>query len=246
MMWILEVEPLINTPDGGLAATYAGFLSMVVSVLSVLGWKWVNKNKDKNNESLIAKIAKELDLENPESMIVKVNKMDAQLKTNGGSSMMDVVHKIHEDVAHLKSEHTSIKDQIEIVIASTRARTELALDQSVIAQFLANDKGEIDYVNDAMSELFGLGKHHFLKNKWLKIVESQTAREEIVRRLGFAVERKIDTTIDNIPCINNKEKRSFSIKITIEAKTDSKDRFLWYVGKIKEIIKQEPQQEIKQ
>lgn len=228
------LNEFVNTPDGGLTATFAGFLAMVLSALTMAGWKWMNKNKDESHKNLIERIAAELDLDNEDSMIAKVNAMEAQLKTNGGGSIFDMVKKTHSELTELKSETYSIREQVENVIASTRARTELALDQSTTPQFIANDKGEIEYVNDAMTDLFGLGKAHFFKNKWLKVIDSQTSKEEVVRRLDFAVTRKIDTTIDKIPC-KSKDERTFLVKITLEPKTDSKDRFLWYIGKVKEI-----------
>lgn len=227
---------LVNTPDGGLAAAYAAFLSAVFVALSHLISRWTNKGK----EEIHKEIVKQFDPKNDDSLLVKVNRMEAQFKTNGGGSIFDMVKNTHTELVHLKNETYSIKEQVENVIASTRARTELALDQSSIAQFIMNDKGEIEYVNDAMSDLFGLSKSHFQKAKWLKVVDSQTSREEIVRRLDFAVARKIETEFKDIRCKNEREDITFYVKITIEPKTDSREKFLWYIGKIKEIPNPKP------
>jgi PAS domain-containing protein len=225
---MMLITDLVTTPDGGLTATFAGFLAMALSAITMAGWKWINKRKEEEQ-----KVNEKAKVESLSQLAADVAALKSELKTNGGSSIKDIVNATHKEVTHLKEQTYSLQEQMDNVVAANRARTELALDQSIIAQFMANDKGEVDYVNDAMSDLFGLGKNHFLRNKWLSIIDSQGVREEIVRRLTFAIDRKISFSLSDIPCRHGKNERTFKVKLTIDPKVDSKDRFLWYIGKIK-------------
>lgn len=165
-------------------------------------------------------------------------KLVAEMATNGSdTSIKDVVNKTFEVVKGHVVSITRIEEKLEVINAQARGRTELALDQSQVAQFMCDEKGLITYANDAMSEMFGLGKNQLLKNKWLVAVEAQNIREEIIRRIVFSLEKGLLFSMNDIIIKNQRieNKMIYNVKITIEPTHDSKGNFMWNLGKIREI-----------
>ncbi len=161
-----------------------------------------------------------------ESLAADIGGIKSELKTNGGSSLKDVVNKIH-------AKQDQLDAKVESVIAQARGRTELALNQSGVAQFMCNELGEVTFANDALVDLVGIGRNHLMKNKWLVCIEDQDMREEVVRRLSFAIDKKIPFAMADIRLKNQKTGEVFTGKISIDPTLDAKDIFMWHLGKIK-------------
>lgn len=200
-----------------------GFFTIVVLVLNhFIAWL-----KNKKNVAIINKVFDNFNEDNQDqnAIINRIKNIEYELKTNGGFSVKDVVSKMHGNVI-------SIQDKLDKVISQARARTELALNQSLIAQFLCNDKGEITFANDAMSDLFGLSKTHLLKNKYLSVIDDQGVKEEIIRRLGFAISKQITFSMNDIPLRNPKDNQVTKVRLVVSPTLDDKDNFVWFLGKV--------------
>lgn len=221
-MWFLN-DTLVTTPDGGLKAAFVTFLTIALYAISRMIEKWINKKKEEvHKENEKAKVDSMVQLASD------VAAMKAELKTNGGSSLKDVVIKTHDKML-------VIEKQVESVIAQARGRTELALDQSDVAQFLANEKGEITFANDAMADLFGLGKNHLLNNKWLVAIDHQSQRRSLVERLSFALQRNFTFKMDiDIKCQREPYKTT-NVRLTVEPTLDALGNFMWNKGRFKKL-----------
>lgn len=208
-------------PDGELNALYTGFVTLLALLINgFVSYLRAKKHKFETSEKL-------------ETISREVKDTKKELSTNGGdTTMKDVVNNINSKVDLLAQRHEIFERKLQEIIAQARARTELALDQSNTPQFLANEKCQVDYVNDAMSELFGLTKSHCMFNKWMVAIESQTQKEEIEKRMLWAIARRFNFTFD-VPIKNQKTGISTNVTFTVEPRLDADGIFLWNLGKFK-------------
>jgi PAS domain-containing protein len=210
-------------PASDLNTLYTGFITLIVLLVNAAISRLLNKKHKAETSLQLESISKE------------VKETKKELSTNGGdTTMKDVLNNVNTKLDQLHKKTESIERKVQQINAQARARTELALDQSNVPQFLANENGEVDYVNDAMTELFGLGKNHCMVNKWMVAIESQTVKEEIIRRLSFAIKNKFLFKFD-VSIKNQKTGNSVNSVFTVEPRLDSEGNFLWNLGKFKEV-----------
>lgn len=215
----------IDTPPHFNLINDLATLIMLVAALaiqSVINWLRNKKPKKQMTMSL-------------EMIASKVEKMEKELSPNGNKSMKDVVNRIDEKLDKTGEEVGILHRKVENIILQERGRTEFALNLSHTAQFLANQKGEITYANDAMADMFGMSKTHLVKFKWMVAIDDQEIKEDIVRRYTFAFERRILFVMTDVPIKNQKTEEVILAKISIEPVTDAKDNFMWNLGKIVEL-----------
>ncbi len=165
----------------------------------------------------------------------KVNTMEKELQTNGGSgTVKELVILAHDKVIKCNEDICVVQGQIEKIEAQSSARLEASFNQSSDAQFLCNEIGDCTFVNDAMVELYGMNKPHFMGRKWLKALENQEEREKVNERWSYSVKNKIPYAM-KYSITNQRTRSTFKVMVTAEPILDAKGNFMWYHGRVKAI-----------
>lgn len=216
---ILESMSEVSTGLDALFAALIGFGIVAINQIT----QWILRKKPLEK---IRGHAEEVKI-SIESLAKDVTEIKKEIQTNGGTTIKDVVSKMDSSL-------TTIEVKLDKVIAQARGRTELALNQSSVAQFLCNENGEITFANDAMVDLFGMNRPHLLKHKYLSVIDSQDVREEIIRRMGFAISKQITFSMNDIPLRSPKTNELKKIRMIVSPTLDDNENFMWFIGKITE------------
>lgn len=204
------------TTEPGLSALYAAFLSFVTVVLSFATW-WLSTLKQRLESKKTHKaISSQFDEENPDALIHKIKFIESELKTNGGSSVKDMVIKCSSDVKKIS--------------ASQKVRTEMLMNLTKDCLFTCDESGEVIFANDAMKQLYGMSE--IMGYDGLKAVTAQSERQRLRNAWADAVRDKI-VFRDECEIMNQLDRKRIRIEIQITPVWDDDDNFIQFNGFVK-------------
>lgn len=179
-------------------------------------------------------------LENIKKDVTETKK---ELSTNGGDSTKDVLNAMNTkldkcvvDIGSCITDVGAIKTQIENLTFENRARTELTMNQSPMAMYIANEKGNVTFVNAAMANLFGANMAHLINRKRFNFISTQQEKGDAIEALQLSLDTGTDFKMDyTILSRKGQPHRHIKVCDTAEAMYINGNKFLWTLGRIEEM-----------
>lgn len=204
---------LLDVITGQIDPIYAGFLSAATAALVAFSQFILNKKPKAEAKN------------NFETIISKVNSMEAELKTNGGSSLKDFVMKTHSEISDVKAD-------IKNIVSQQRARLEMQFNASTECIFLANEDGNVTFSNKSLQLLFGLNKDEMYDLGGLKAIENQHEREAVLSSWQYSIEEQIPFSME-FGIVNQVSRTRKKVMCYAEPIRDDDGALMWFFGKVK-------------
>lgn len=223
---------LINalfTPEyvGQMLASAVVF-ALLLGAQTFIHWAKAKRTKDDTNTRL-------------KSIEEKVEHTKYEVSTNGGDkTLKDLVIKMSNEQWRIKNSLDRCINDISVLsghlvgVVKDRAALELTMNSEEEAQYIANEKGDVEFVNYAMIELFGANAAHLKKRKRFNFIETQEEKEEVNESVMWCVVNKLEFSKD-YTILNRKRNKTRLVCETFEAVNDAEGLFKHFLGTIKVI-----------
>lgn len=208
----------ITLVQDGLSALFAAFLSGAAVFLNQLITHLKNKEPKKNAQLALADLQK------------KVNSIQGELTTNGGTTVKDHLIKTSKAVEVLGNHFNDLKKDLNNLKAESRSRTEILMNNSLDALFICNERGECVFANEATKLLYGMSDLSGYRG--LIAITDQKTRQYIKASWDAAVAEKMAYR-ETFEIMNQISRTKYNVTVTVNPVLDEKNNFLFFTGKIK-------------
>lgn len=220
---MLLSAPLFTAEYIGQMLATAFVFSLLLGAQTFIQWARAKKVRSETDEKLKA-------------IESKVDDTKFELSPNGGSSTRDVINRIHDKLDRVYSDIALLSAHLTAIVPEIRAKLEIQMNMDSTARYIANELGDIEFVNQAMIELFGMNGPHLMKRKRFNCVETQEEKMKVHDAVVWNVKNKEDYSQEYI-IVNRKTKDRIQVCEAFEPVYDKDGKFERFVGSISVIKK---------